>query len=1176
MEKLKEKIYRSESFRRLGKAVQDASAGEQITLSGVSGSLLSFIAAFIYEMEGKQLLLVASEREKAAKTRDDLEVLLGSGVPRFFGDERSRHRSARPTNDDIFEPTSSIAQIETLKALASNSQVIVAADPAFLSQRLLSPQAFSSRLIVVETRKDCGFERLLNGLESNGFSRKDFVEGYGDYAVRGGIVDVFPYIGEHPIRIEFWADTVESIREFDVLSQRSIKELSRVSIVPDVLRSASGVHRDETALPDHTPGSQIQSERQCSLLDYLNTEALILLDEPALIQKLASSREDQNGGGDGEFFEWQHLARQLSGHLNVLVSSFQSFHQKSTASERLGPSDWGASMSDRPVISVDFHSHSQPSFNASVKSLYDNLQSITQQQYSTFLLCENRTSADRLKDLLEEAATEPDHETELPRFESTARSIPTFNFEFLADSIHHGFLLPSASVAVYTEHEIFGRNRRRGASEKRHFRGFSGREFQAVKKGDFVVHVDHGVGKFAGLQKLKVRGIDQEVARLLYGEGGVLYVNLSYINRIQKYSSKEGHTPKLSKLGSPDWERLKTRAKRHMKDIARDLIQLYAQRKHEKGVAFSEDTHWQKELEASFLFEDTPDQASATADVKRDMENENPMDRLICGDVGFGKTEVAVRAAFKSVMDGKQVAILVPTTILAIQHQSTFIDRLAKYSVRVEVLSRFKSRKEQAAIISGLKSGAVDIVIATHRLLSKDVAFKDLGLLVIDEEHRFGVAAKEKLRKLRSTVDTVTLTATPIPRTLHFSLMGARDLSIIQTPPRNRLSIITEIAEFNLDLIRDAILQEINRGGQVYFVHDRVQKINDIASLLQKHVPEAKFGVAHGQMRSSGLEKVMLHFLEKKFDVLVCTKIIESGLDIPNVNTILINRADRFGTAELYQLRGRVGRSNLQAYAYLFVPPVLSLPKSSIRRLQAVEEFTELGSGLNLAMRDLEIRGAGNILGAQQSGFIETMGFELYSKILEEAVAELKQDEFSELIEGEEHAQRGGKLQATVEADVDAYIPEYYVEQDFERLDIYRRLCEIEKLAQLEEVQSELADRFGKFPEEVKNLFQLIRLRMLASEGGFKKVELSGETLVLEFPDESYRSFYEDGRFQAIMERVASQRDQTMRVKQQGKTLELIMRLVERDQSDRIWRAEQGLRRLLESAPSASDEIVRQ
>ncbi len=620
-------------------------------------------------------------------------------------------------------------------------------------------------------------------------------------------------------------------------------------------------------------------------------------------------------------------------------------------------------------------------------------------------------------------------------------------------------------------------------------------------------------------------------------EKGILFVNLNYINRIQKYSSAEGHTPKLSKLGGGEWEKLKARAKKKIKDIARDLILLYAKRKSEEGVPFSPDTHWQKEMEASFMFEDTPDQAAATADVKKDMENASPMDRLVCGDVGFGKTEIAVRAAFKAVLNNKQVAVLVPTTILAQQHFTTFSDRLSRYPVRIASLSRFKSTKEQNGIVEGLQNGTIDIVIGTHRLLSKDVRFKDLGLLVIDEEQRFGVAAKEKLRTLRSNVDTLTLTATPIPRTLHFSLMGARDLSIINTPPRNRLPIYTEIAQFDKKILREAVLKELHRGGQVYIVNDRVENIDSFAATLQEYIPEARFRVAHGQLKGHELEKVMLDFLEKKCDVLVATKIIESGLDIPNVNTIIINRADRFGLAELYQLRGRVGRSNVQAYSYLLVPPISILPKATLRRLQAIEEFTELGSGFNLAMRDLEIRGAGNMLGGEQSGFIMEMGFEMYTKTLEEAVGELKSQEFSELFLAEQKTAPVSRTDTIIEADIDAYIPEFYVEDDAERLDIYRRLYKTETIKAADDIRLELIDRFGSSVEEVENLFMLSNLRVLASKAGFRKIEMNKRTLRLYFPPDTEKEFYDNGSFQSIMAKAGEIRTHKVQLKQEGRQL---------------------------------------
>ncbi|MBI3754352.1 MAG: transcription-repair coupling factor, partial [Deltaproteobacteria bacterium] len=679
---------------------------------------------------------------------------------------------------------------------------------------------------------------------------------------------------------------------------------------------------------------------------------------------------------------------------------------------------------------------------------------------------------------------------------------------------------------------------------------------------DFVVHEDYGIGKFAGLHKIKVRGAEQEVMKILYDENDTLYVNLNFVNRVQKYSSQEGHVPRLTKLGAPDWERLKSRARKRIKDIARELIALYARRKHEQGFAFSADSHWQKEMEASFMYEDTPDQAKATLDVKQDMENSSPMDRLICGDVGFGKTEVAVRAAFKAVLDGKQAAVLVPTTILAHQHCNTFLDRLGRYSVRVESLTRFKSKKEQKAILEALAEGKVDIVIGTHRLLSKDVQFKSLGLLVIDEEHRFGVTAKEKLRQLRATVDTLTLTATPIPRTLHFSLMGARDLSIINTPPRNRMPIITEIAQYDIGLMREAILKELHRGGQVYFVHDRIHNMEELRAMLEGHIPEARFHIAHGQMEGHELERTMMDFLERKYNVLICTKIIESGIDIPSVNTIIINRADRFGLAELYQLRGRVGRSNEQAYAYLITPPISSLPRASLRRLQAIQEFTELGSGFNLAMRDLEIRGAGNLLGAEQSGFIMEMGFETYQRIVEEAVSELKEQEFTQLFEGDK---LGKKKQAEtiIETDIEALIPDFYIESDSERLDIYRRLYKLESFEEIQVMREELQDRFGEYPEEIEHLFRMVEVKTIAAKLHFIKVELSGDVLALSFPPAEEKEFYEgaDGTtspFQTMMNRVIELKQYQARLKQEGQQLKLVARIGKSDDEGEKLRLVRG------------------
>jgi transcription-repair coupling factor (superfamily II helicase) len=674
-------------------------------------------------------------------------------------------------------------------------------------------------------------------------------------------------------------------------------------------------------------------------------------------------------------------------------------------------------------------------------------------------------------------------------------------------------------------------------------------------RGDYVTHVDHGIGKFLGLEKIKVGGAEQEVAKLEYAEKGTLFVNLNYITRIQKYSSSEGHEPKLNKLGSPDWEKLKARTKKKIKDIARDLIKLYAKRRMEPGFAFQPDTHWQKEMEASFMYDDTPDQAKTTAEVKADMESPHPMDRLVCGDVGFGKTEIAVRAAFKSVMNGKQVGVLVPTTILAQQHFNTFSDRLGRYPVRIALLSRFKSSKEIKESLKRLEAGEIDIIIGTHRILSKDVKFKELGLLVIDEEQRFGVAAKEKLRAMKVSVDTLTLTATPIPRTLHFSLMGARDLSVINTPPRNRLPIHTEIATFDKKIIREAVIHEIHRGGQVFIVTDKVSNIDTLTATFMEAIPEARFRFAHGQMEGHELEAVMIDFLERKFDVLVTTKIVESGVDIPSVNTIIINRADKFGLAELYQLRGRVGRANLQAYAYLLVPPINLLPKQTLRRLQAIEEFTELGSGLNLAMRDLEIRGAGNMLGGEQSGFIMEMGFEMYTKILEDAVAELKEQEFADVFAETLKEPKVRLMETQVDADVEAYLPEFYVESDTERLDIYRRLYKTSTQKEVDELKAELIDRFGAAMEEVDDLFALASLRVLGSRTNIRKVELNKRTLRLYLPLEEDKHFYESGIFTDMMAKVSAVKEPQVQLKQEGRNLFLQSFLKHTEGIERITEA---------------------
>lgn len=1118
---------------------------KEIHLRGINGSLLAFVSAFVFEHQRSQVFVVVADDDSAEQLRDDCSLLLGDSVVHLFSSGIGHHAKT-------LDMTAPIGQIETLQHLSKAERVLVITSASALMNPIPLANSFSERSFALEVSKEYAFGNLLDKLSALGFERKDFVEEYGDFAVRGGILDVFPFVGDNPLRIEFWGDTVDSIREFDVLSQRSIRDLQSANIVASLEQN----------------GAQ-PSQPSATIADYLAGQAIVCLNEPDLIRKELDEYATEQG---------------------LSVDSGQS------ALGRLNRFQQIVSSSLDAAEAIQFESRSQPATNGSIRHLIDHVARLTADGSEVYIACDTKEEASRIQELIEEDLTSSDSEdspgssdiSESEEIVSHGAAVPdqlrewysNLSKSLLTETLHSGFIFPAAGIALFTEHEIFGRLRRRGLQRKRAFKGFSAKEVQQLKRGDFVVHVDYGIGRFAGLHKITIRGAEQEVMKVEYADKDTLYVNLNFVNRVQKYSSQEGHVPALTKLGSPDWERLKGRARKKIKDIARDLIKLYARRKLEQGFSFAADTHWQKEMEASFMYEDTPDQASATLAVKRDMESSSPMDRLICGDVGFGKTEVAVRAAFKAVMDGKQVAVLVPTTILAQQHYNTFTDRLGRYSVQIESLSRFKAKKDQSVILQSLKERKVDILIGTHRILSKDVLFKDIGLLIIDEEHRFGVAAKEKLRHLRATVDTLTLTATPIPRTLQFSLMGSRDLSIINTPPRNRLPIITELAPVDWKLIREAILKELHRGGQVYFIHDRVQNMDEMLAILEKHVPEARVHYAHGQMKGHELEKTMLDFLEKKYNVLLCTKIIESGIDIPSVNTIIIHRADRFGLAELYQLRGRVGRSNVQAYAYLLTPPLTILPRQTLRRLQAIQEFTELGSGFNLAMRDLEIRGAGNLLGAEQSGMIMEMGFEMYQRIVEEAVRELKEEEFKELVEDKSRDLAGAKKtglapagETVVETDIEALIPDVYVESDSERLDIYRRLYKTILFGEVTELRSELKDRFGDYPVEVENLFLMVELKILSSQLALGRLELNNREIVMTLPPPEMTTFYEssDGKismFQSIMNFAGEMKSYRLRLKQEGKTLKLVG-LIEKFSDDqvRLQSAMDLVRRLTSTIP---------
>ena len=1047
----------------------------------MAGSLSALLLHALNHNTGRPLLVLMPSREQAVRMADDLSVLsAGDQVRLFLGREE--------TEAVLTERSRELNDVHTLRSLISGQIPFVVTHVQGILYRLPVPQTIRTEALTLDVGGRPGFQQTLRALDKFAFDRIDIVEKPGEYAVRGGIIDVFPYVGENPLRIEFFEDEVESIREFDVVSQRSIRVLASALLVPDVLAQAEG---------ERVPEGMV--------LDYLADGTLLVSVDPLLheeqFQRISSSVTSSA----------RYHSRE---RLNELSALFPQLHVSSLAASSPG---------------LNAGARTQPAFNGSVQMMARDLAQRQADGYRIILTCDSHSEMTRMQELLSAAGA---------GLEDSPPLDPAL-IEYSLEALHEGFLLAEPRIALYTEHQAFGRVKRQGKRRRPRFKGISEKEMMQLRKGDYVVHADFGIGKFAGLRTIRVRDVEMEVASVLYAENDTLYVNISFINKLQKYSSKDGHIPALHRLGSGEWDRLKARTKKRVKDIARDLIALYARRKHLDGFAFPPDTQWQKELEASFQYEDTFDQARATVEVKRDMESPSPMDRLICGDVGFGKTEIAVRAAFKAVIAGKQVGVLVPTTILALQHLNTFRDRLDRYGVSVEALSRFKTKKEQEAILARMRDGVLDIVLGTHRLLSKDVGFKSLGLLIIDEEHRFGVTAKEKLRQLRTQVDTLTLTATPIPRTLHFSLLGARDLSIIATAPRNRLPIQTEVLQWNDDSIRDAVQREIQRGGQVYFVHDRIQTMDDVTARLQAILPGVRIRTAHGQMAAHELEEVMLSFLEKRVDLLLSTKIIESGLDIPNVNTIIINRADHFGMAELYQLRGRVGRSNTQAYAYLLTPPLSVLGKSTLQRLQALQEFTELGSGLNLAMRDLEIRGAGNLLGSEQSGFIEMMGFETYTRLLDEAVYELKQEEFQDLFP-EEPSRAGARQEVVVETELEAFIPGVYIANESERLTIYRRLYALSSNEQLEEVGNELRDRFGRMPPQVEALFGVMRMKLLAAEVGFPKLHLDTERLEVHFPPQTDTGFYEGERFQRLMTAISQKRGQGVRLLQTDTLLKAI------------------------------------
>ncbi len=1040
--------------RVLQRVIRDADSKSRILVKGLAGSLKSIFLAILFEQKDRPIVYITADDEQEEMVREDLELILGSDqvihLPQL--------RSLAYERDfvDIGRKGQFLSAIERLLQQPKHVTITCAKNIVF---QYPSPDWFRKHQIVLSVGDKYDFDLLKEQLIELGFNRESVVENLGEMSVRGGIIDIYPFSSDYPYRIEFFGDIIESIRIFNVTSQRSIQPVQQVRIYPQDFESAS----DKVA------------EISASLFDYFLPNTIVFFDESEAIKKdiealhlfisrninYAIPANNRKNNDNKNIFNYNDLVKKL---LNFTIIDCNSLFNESIPELyhfRCYPQE--ALMGNLQVLKQKIRLYCNPRASESGK-----LNRI-------YFLCDHESQIERMEEIFESEGIDCDW-------------VIIKNF-----GINQGFIFDEIGLIVFTDNQFYGRSVR-GRRRKKISRGLTLQQLLSLSIGDFVVHVDHGIGQYQGLKKITVQGHERECLSIGYRDGDVLYVPLDRMDRIQKYSAKEGVTPTLSKLGSKDWERLKHKTKKHIKDIAKELIAIYAQRKAQKGFAFSKDTLWQKELEASFEYDDTPDQRRATEEIKRDMESDFPMDRLICGDVGYGKTEVAVRAAFKAVNDNKQVAILVPTTVLALQHYNLFRERISRYPIAIEMLSRFRTRSEQQKIIELLKQGKIDIVIGTHRLLSKDVQFKDLGLLIIDEEHRFGVSHKERLKKLQLHVDVISMSATPIPRTLNMAMLGIRDMSLIATPPQNRLPIHTEIVPFDKKLIRMAILREIERGGQVFFVHNRVQTIEAMVNFLRRLLPEVSFGVAHGQMDERQLERVMWDFATQKFHCLVSTMIIESGVDIPNVNTMIINRADRFGLSQLYQLRGRVGRSNQKAYAYLVVPPIQLLNKNALKRLQIIEELTELGAGFNIAMRDLEIRGAGNVFGAEQSGHIIALGYEMYMKVIEQAIQELKLEQ-----QGLPIAKAQERDETRVEIDQDAYLPDDYISPPELKVDIYRRLASCSDVESVEQIEQEVVDRFGRLPGPARNLFNLVALKILGNKLDFRLIKLSDHVLIAYF-----------------------------------------------------------------------------
>ncbi len=1052
-------------------------------LKGLIGSQISLLAYNMHQHNAGISLFILPDKESAAYFLNDMEQLLGESSKKLSQKKALFFPTAYKKAYDLqhIDNNNLLYRTEVIKRIGGGSKnLFIVSFPEALSEKIISKSYLSKNTLRLNAGEEINMDFLIELLQEYHFEQVDFVVEPGQFAYRGGLVDIFSFSNDYPYRVEFFGDEVESIRSFDPTNQRSLEQLQKINIIPNV-QDRNIVEKRTDLLNFLPPNCRIWTKEIPLIVDILDQEY------NKAVSVFNTLNDEVNHLKPNELFATSNdFINAFHKHLSIEVTSNQCFHKE--------------------AVNYHFKSKPQPPFHKKFDLLVENLMQNSAQGITNYILADQENQIQRIKAIFED-------------MQENKEQPLAIQWEPVLASLEKGFVDIDNAIACYTDHQIFERYHRFHLKER-----FSNKEAITLKEiynlqpGDFVTHVDHGIARFGGLEKINNNGKEQEAIRLHFQNNDLIYVSIHALHRVSKYVSKDGTEPKLSKLGSRAWANLKAKTKSKVKDIAKDLISLYAKRKATKGYAFDPDSFMQTELEASFIYEDTPDQTKATIDFKKDMESAIPMDRLVCGDVGFGKTEIAIRAAFKAVADNKQVVVLVPTTILALQHYNTFRKRLDGFPVKVDYINRFRNKTQQAETLKKLQQGEIDILIGTHRIVSKDVKFKDLGLLIIDEEQKFGVSIKEKLKNLKINIDTLTLTATPIPRTLQFSLMGARDMSIITTPPPNRFPVQTELHPINEEIIKKAIQYEIARRGQVYIINNRIKNIYEIALLITKLVPQARVRVGHGQMEGPLLEKTMLDFVAGDFDVLVATTIVESGLDIPNANTMIIYDAQNFGLSDLHQLRGRIGRSNKKAFCYLLAPPLSVLTPEARKRLQAIEEFSDLGAGFNIALRDLDIRGAGNILGAEQSGFISEIGFEMFHQIMDEAIQELKETDFKDVFKEELEKKAEIFVKSTrFESDLEILIPADYIEQSAERLVFYKKLDSCKTEEDLQPFLQEMQDRFGKIPHEINGLIDSLKIRWIAQEMGIEKVVIKNKKMIAWLVYQQDSEFYSSPIFAKII-----------------------------------------------------------